>query len=101
MTQAAFHNQESFERAIGVLIEQADAQNRGQDVDRVYKHFSNRPAGVSDLASLLFVIDEDFRPQVTQAVEAYRRFLKTKGRPAEDKDIAEAILRVYKAKRGL
>lgn len=101
MTQAPFHNQESFERAIAALIDRADAQRRGEDLDRLVQHVMNSPGEVSDLASLLFMMDEDYRPLLTQAIDAYRRWLKTKGRDTDDDAITDALKRIYKEKRGL
>lgn len=101
MAQAPFHNQESFERAIIALIDQVDAQNRGSDLDRVYQHLQNSPDEVSNLAKIIFMLDDDYRPLVTQAVDAYRRWLKTKGRDTDDQSIAAVILDTYRSKRGI
>ena len=101
MTKAPYHNQESFERAVGGLVDKADAQNRGADLDRVYRYVVNRPAEVNKLATIMFTLDDDFRPLVTQAIDAHRRWLQQKGRPSGDDDIAATMLRVYQRKRGI
>ncbi len=101
MTQAPFHTQESFERAIAALIDKADTQSRGGDLDRIRDHVANGPAEVSPLARLLFVLDDDFRPLVEQQIDAYRRWLVRKERPADDADIMQIMMKVYLQKRGL
>lgn len=101
MAQAAFHTQESFERALAALIDKADAQARGADLDRIRTHIEAGPAEVSPLARLLFVLDEDFRTLVEQHIESYRRWLTRKGQPAADADIFAVMLSVYQRKRGL
>jgi hypothetical protein len=101
MTQAPFHNEDSFERAIIALIDSADEQERGQDLDRLYNHVMNSPDEVNNLASFVFMLDDDFRPRITQAVDAYRRWCKTKGRPCDDQTVARALVRIYRAKRGI
>lgn len=99
MTQAPFHNQESFERAIAALIDRADEAHRGEDLDRVYQHVVNSPTEVSRLASAMYVLDEDYRALVVQAIDAYRRWLNMKGRPADDDAIFEVIRAIYEKKR--
>ncbi len=101
MTQAPFHNQESFERTVEQLMDRADEQKRGEDLDKLYRYVIDSPEEVSDLASFFFMLDEDFRALVQEAVNAYRRWLKAKGRPASDQDIAEVLLRIYRTKRNL
>lgn len=101
MAEAPYHNEETFERAIAALIDKTDAANRGDDLDRLAKHVSSSPAQVSSLASLMFMIDEDFRPLLEQEVEAYRRWLKRKDRPHDDKTVYEAVIASYRQKRGI
>lgn len=101
MTQAPFHNEDSFERAINSLIDAADEQHRGEDLDRLYQHVMNSPDEVNNLASFIFMLDDDYRPKITQAVDAYRRWCKTKGRPCDDQTIAQSLVRIYRAKRGI
>ena len=100
-TPAAFHTRDSFERAIAALIDKADAQERGADLDRIQTHIEQGPAEVSTLARLLFVLDDDFRPLVEQHIESYRRWLARKGDPASDDDIFGVMFAVYCKKRGL
>jgi hypothetical protein len=101
MAEAPFHNEESFERAIAALIDKTDAANRGDDLDRLANHVLTSTPEVSKLASLMFMIDEDFRPMVEQEVEAYRRWLKKKGKPSDDQSIYDALMAAYRRKRGI
>jgi len=99
MSQAPFHTRTQFEKAVERLIEQAVAQNRGDDLDRLVGHLQSSPPDVSRLASLLMMIDEDYRPQLKADVEAYRRFVKQKGRDATDEEIVQVLVGVYNAAR--
>lgn len=101
MSYAPYRNRETFERAIEILIEKADEQNRGADLDRVYAHVRNKPPEVGTLAGLMFVLDDDFRAKVSHEVEAFRRWLVRKDQPATDDDIASVMEAVYRRKRGL
>jgi hypothetical protein len=101
MSQAPYRNRESFERALGALIDKADEQNRGADLDRVYEHVRNKPPEVGTLAGVMFVLDDDFRALVSNEVEAYRRWLGSKGQSSGDDDIASVMETVYRRKRGL
>ena len=101
MSHAPYRNRESFERAVEALIDKADEQNRGADLDRVYQHVRNKPPEIGVLASVMFVLDDDFRALVSHEVEAFRRWLGQKGQPTEDDDIAAVLETVYRRKRGL
>lgn len=99
MTQAPFHTQETFERAIGTLIDEADSRERGDDLDRLVQHALARPDGVSGLAAFLFLMDEGFRAPLQREIDAYRRWRRKKDLPAEDQDIFDVLAAVYKKKR--
>jgi len=101
MSHAPYRNKESFQRAIETLIDQADRQNRGEDLDRVYGHMRNKPQEVGSLASLMFLLDDDYRALVAYEVEAFRRWLSQKNQPTDDEDIAGVMDAVYRTKRGL
>ena len=102
MTQAPpLHTPESFARALVGLIEQVDGQERGADLDRVYKHVMGSPGEVSRLASLLFVLDEDYRRLLEDHVGAYRRWLAKKEQPAGDDDIFSVMIATYRTHRGI
>ena len=100
MSQAPYHNQEQFERAVARLIEHADAQNRGGDLDRVVAHLQKAPEGVSRLGSLMALIDDDFRAELKQHIDAYRRFAQQKGKGAGDEELVDLMLKVYRGVRG-
>jgi len=100
MSDAPFHNLEQFEKAIERLIEQADAQNRGADLDRLVSHLQRSPADVSRLASLLMMVDDDFRSPLKADVDAFRRFHRQKKREASDDEILKVMMKVYATKRG-
>lgn len=96
MSDAPFHNQQQFEKAIERTIATADKQNRGQDLDKVVAHLQKAPADVSRLASLLMLVDDDFRPDLKSHVDAYRRFCAQKEREVSDDEILDVMLAVYK-----
>jgi predicted HTH transcriptional regulator len=101
MSHAPYRNLESFERAIENLIEKADSQNRGADLDRVYGHLRHKPAEMGTLATLMFLLDDDFRALIAHEVEAFRRWLVQKGQPTSDEDIARVLETVYRRRREL
>ena len=101
MSHAPYRNKESFERAIEALIDKADAQNRGADLDRMVDHLRHKPAEIGTLASLMFLLDDDFRPLGAHEVDAFRRWLGQKKQPSSDEDIASVVNAVYRRKRGL
>jgi hypothetical protein len=96
MAQATFHNDVQFDRAIGRLIERARAQGRGDDLDRMIAHLEAAPTNVSRLASLLLLVDEDFRGPLKAEVDAYRRFCAQKGRVVADDEVVSRMLDVYR-----
>ena len=93
------YNRPQFEVAIERLVRAADAENRGGDLDRVVAHVDAAPQGVSALTSLTMLLDDDVRPEVTAAVEAYRRFGVQKGEPLSDDGIVEAMRAAYRRVR--
>lgn len=93
------YNRSQFEVAIERLVRGADAANRGGDLDRVVAHVDAAPEGVSALTSLTMLLDDDVRPEVTAAVEAYRRFGAQKGEPLSDDGIVEAMRAAYRRVR--
>lgn len=100
MSQASFHTFAQFEKAVERLVSDADAQNRGGDLDRLVEHLKKSPTGVSRLASLVMLVDEDFRGPLKAEVDAYRRFASQKGREVGDDEIVDAMLVVYERVRG-
>ena len=98
--QAPFHNRIQFERSIESLIEKVEKQNRGEDLDRLVGHIDSSPSDVSKLASLMMLIDDDFRPRLKADIDAYRRFEKQKGRDLGDDEIYEVLHDVYQRVRG-
>jgi hypothetical protein len=97
MTAAApFQNRTQFEKAIEKLIERADEQNRGTDLDRVAGHVQRSPSGVSRLTSLLMLVDDDFRGDLKAQIDAYRRFTREKGREADDDELVAVMEEIYR-----
>ena len=101
MTQAPYHNRAQFERAVERLIGETDRQNRGQDLDRMVQHLQKSPGDVSRLASLLMMVDDDFRADIKAEVDAYRRFEEQKGRDGGDDAILVVMEQVYRRVRAL
>lgn len=99
MTQASFHTRQQFERAVERMIERADAQQRGEDLDRVVQRLQTVPDAVSQLAGLLMQVDDDARPELKQHIDAYRRFLRQKGDAATDDEVLEVLLAVWRRRR--
>lgn len=96
----AVQNRAQFERAIERLIRAADRANRGGDLDRVVAHLGGSPEGVSELAGLVMMIDDDVRPELSAAVDAYRRFREQQGESADDDAILSVMRSVYTRVRG-
>lgn len=93
-------NRTQFERAVERLIRAADRANRGADLDRVVRHLDSAPDGVSHLAGLMAMIDEDVRPELSGAIDAFRRFRERQGAPADDDTILAVLGAVYRRVRG-
>ena len=95
MTITPVPNRAQFERAIERLIQAADNQNRGGDLDRIVAHLAKTPEGVSRLASFVLLLDEDFRGELSSAVESFRRFRESKGDPIDDDGVLAVMEGVY------
>lgn len=93
-------NRTQFERAIERMIRDADKQNRGPDLDRVVRHLEETPATVSRLASLMMLVDEDVRADLSAAVESFRRFGAQKGNAPKDDELLDILRGVYERVRG-
>lgn len=91
----AIHNRVQFERAVERLILAADQASRGPDLDRAVAHIDSRPSDVSRLAALLLVIDDDVRPELSTAIEAFRRFRAQQEDPVSDDGVLEVMQAVY------
>ncbi len=100
MAEAPFHNRANFLRAISNLIARADAQNRGDDLDRLVQHVIDGPQEVSGLARFLYLVDEDYRSVLEAEIDAYRRWLKKKDGSADDQEVLKALLEAYRTHRG-
>lgn len=92
---AAVHNRAQFEKAIERLIVSADQANRGEDLDRAVAHISGKPSDVSRLAAFVMVIDDDVRPELSGAIDAFRRFKEQQGDPVDDDQVIEIMRSVY------
>lgn len=93
----AILTQEGFERAIRGVLEQAYAAGRGSDVERIVSHVeaSDSPSEVSQLAALMYLVDEEYRLRLQESIEAYRRWCNKKSKPASDSDIIGVLRSVY------
>lgn len=89
------HNRVQFERAIERLILSADQANRGDDLDRIVGHLAKGVSGVTRLASLLMLVDEDVRPELSAAVGAFRRFRSQQGDAIDDDGVFNVMRGVY------
>jgi hypothetical protein len=96
----AIHNRVQFERVIERLILSADQSNRGGDLDRAVAHTESRPVDVSRLAALLMVIDDDVLPDLSAAIDAFRRFRTQQGEPLDDDGVIDVMQSVYGRLRG-
>ena len=62
------------------MIEEAHAQGRGEDLERISKHLETRRAAgasagpVNQLAALMFLIDEEYRLPLQKTIDAFRRW---------------------------
>lgn len=77
------------------MIAQARTQNRGADLEKLVRHLQSVPDSVSRLASLLMLIDEDFRGPLKAEIDAYRRFGRQKSREITDDEVLDAMLAVF------
>ena len=100
MPEISLATRAQFKKAIGKLIDDAVAQNRGEDLDRLVRHLERTPEDVSRLANLLLLVDDDARPALKSQIDAFRRFSGQKGHPSDDDDILEVLVEVYRARRG-
>ncbi len=97
---APVHNRAQFEKAIERLIVAADQANRGEDLDRAVAHISTKPSDVSPLAAFVMVIDDDVRPDLSAAIDAFRRFKEQQGAAVDDDAVIEIMRAVYGRIRG-
>lgn len=99
---AALLNPEGFRRRIGALIDEAIAQGRGDDLDRVVAHVDaeTQPTEVNRLAALMYLIDEEYRLPLQEAIDAHRRWHERKndGSLADEK-ILVTLREIYEEKR--
>ena len=95
----AVHNKGQFERVVERLILAADQANRGADLDRAVTHIDARPPDVSRLAALLLVIDDDVRPELSGAIDAFRRFRDQKNDSVDDDGVLMVMHGVYRRLR--
>ena len=100
MPEISLATRAQFKKAIGKLIDDAVAQNRGDDLDRLVRHLERTPEDVSRLANLLLLVDDDARPALKSQIDAFRRFSGQKGHPSDDDAILEVLVEVYRARRG-
>lgn len=99
MTTTPYHNKESFARAMARLMARADSEGRGEDLDRVVTHLNRKPREVSALASLMMLLDEDYRLLVHDEIEAFRRWGKQKGQTLHDDEIFAVMMAIYEVHR--
>ncbi|MFT6395387.1 MAG: hypothetical protein ACJAYU_000129 [Bradymonadia bacterium] len=92
---AAVHNRAQFEKTIERLIVAADQANRGGDLDRAVTHIAGKPLDVSRLAAFVMVIDDDIRPELSAAIDAFRRFKGQQNDPVDDDQVIEIMHAVY------
>ena len=97
MAQIPFHNRSQFERAIEKMMDRALDEKRAGDLDRVVHNLAKAPEQVSELTSLLMLLDDDYRTELKGHIDAYRRFQTQKGRnEASDEDIVAILRDTYK-----
>ncbi len=95
MSVAPYHTPERFLSAVRLLLEKAEKEGRATDLDRVVKHLDSTPKAVNPLASLMMLLDEDWRIALRDEIEAYRRWGKQKEQPVTDDTILASMRGVY------
>jgi hypothetical protein len=99
MPRSPYHNRESFIRAVDRMLARADCEGRGEDLDRVVAHVVRKPREVSSLASLMLLLDEDYRLLLQDEIDAFRRWGKQKGQHLSDDDIFAVMMTTYEGRR--
>lgn len=97
MNSAPYHNRDRFVQAVVQLLTKADQEARTDDLARVVSHIEGSPSELSRLGGLMMLLDENWRHDLRDHIDAYRRWRRQKGQSDTDDDVFELMLQTYKS----